>query len=609
MRSPTFFRLFIGLTLVVLLSDLAFLATNYVAGRDALARAMQQEGEKLRSGFAVAMTMTYANMLQLARFVSTDPRVQRTFHEGKRAVEAEGGGPGGEGAAVARQALLELVRERWEQMQAEFGVRQLHFHLAPGSLSFLRVHAAGKFGDRMDDVRHIIVDTNNDGKARTGLETGRIYTGLRGVVPVVALPEDGGGHFGAVEVGSSFQPIVSALDRQLGAGIAVLLRHEHVDSNMWQEYVDKYFPGEPGACDCFVEATSRDDIYAILRDPVFGSIRGKAATDAVSLGERVYAVTRFPLFDYTAEAHPGTPPVGSVVLWTDDTEAVNAFRRSQWVNLGLGVFGFLLVELLLWGGMRLVARRMASELAIRTAELEEQTARLEKSNGELDRFASVISHDLQAPNRAVVSYLGLLEEKLAGTLDDEGKEFLGFAVEGGRRMAAMIRDLLAYSRVGRDPAPPEPVALDDVLASVRLDLALAIEEAGATLEVGPMPTVMGRAGDLTRVFDNLIANAVKYRSPERAPLVRVWAERDGERWCIAVEDNGIGVPMEYRARIFDFFQRAGQKPGIDGTGIGLAVVKKVVEMHGGSIWMDTAPSGAGSVFRFTLPAADRSASP
>ncbi|HSV28407.1 MAG TPA: ATP-binding protein [Candidatus Omnitrophota bacterium] len=592
-------RIFMMVTLVILVSDVAFLVANYAAARRSLELSMHQEAEKLRSGFEVAISMTHTNMLQLARFVGSDPRVQQTVLAGRNAVEAEGGGPGGPRAAVARKALMDLVHARWNQMQQEFGVRQLHFHLAPGSLSFLRVHAPDKFGDRMDGLRRIITDVNTDLKPRVGLETGRIYTGLRGVAPLMAVDPATGTevHLGAVEVGSSFEPVVAALDKSLGAGIAVLLKKEHVDGAMWQDFVRRYLPNEVTDCGCFVETTSRPDIYTFLKDDGFRAARNQTITFPIKLDGKVFSVTRFPLTDYMASGDPAREPVGSVVLWTDDTEAFAAFERSQMFNLVYGVFGFLLVEAGLWAALRMGAGKLRQELANRTAELS-------NANAELEKFASIISHDLQAPLRMVVSYLTLIERKLGPGADADTKEFLQFAVDGGRRMSAMIRDLLAYSRVGRTQTDLVPVDLGLVARTVLHDLDGAITETGAGVELAdPLPTVKGMAGELTRLLANLVTNAVKYRSPERPLKLRIACVRDGAKVRVEVSDNGIGIPEESRERVFEFFHRVGQQPDVDGTGIGLAVARKVVEMHGGRIWVEPNPAGPGSVFKFTLPAA------
>lgn len=246
-----------------------------------------------------------------------------------------------------------------------------------------------------------------------------------------------------------------------------------------------------------------------------------------------------------------------------------------------------------------ITTRKAAELTLRS-----KTAELERSNGELEAFAYVASHDLRQPLRVVNSYLGLLERRLGPTLDAEGREFIGFARDGAQRMDRLIVDLLEYSRVGRRSAPSRPVALGEIARRAVGNLEIAIAESGAEVTIGSgLPTVDGDENELVRLLQNLIGNAVKYHAPDRPPRVTLTvAETDGA-WTFAVTDNGIGIAPEHRERVFGIFQRLHSREAFDGTGIGLAVCRKIVERHGGRIWVDAAPE-AGSRFVFTLPRRD-----
>jgi PAS domain S-box-containing protein len=231
---------------------------------------------------------------------------------------------------------------------------------------------------------------------------------------------------------------------------------------------------------------------------------------------------------------------------------------------------------------------------------------LERSNAELEQFAYVASHDLQEPLRMVASYCQLLQRRYKGKLDSDADEFIGYAVEGAGRMQRMINDLLGYSRVGRRGGTPERVSMGEVLSGVLSSLQLAIEDAGASVEVGTLPEVTGIRSQLQQLFQNLIGNGLKFRG-EEASRIRVDAERDGAFWRFSVADNGIGIDREYLERIFLIFQRLHERSRYPGTGIGLAVCKKVVEHHGGRIWVESEP-GRGSTFFFTLPIAEDAAS-
>jgi light-regulated signal transduction histidine kinase (bacteriophytochrome) len=198
-----------------------------------------------------------------------------------------------------------------------------------------------------------------------------------------------------------------------------------------------------------------------------------------------------------------------------------------------------------------------------------------------------------------VSYLQLLERRYGGQLDERAERYIGHAVDGGRRMQTLITDLLTYSRVGRRDVAIEPVDLDAVVNRVEASLRVAIEESGALVTHDPLPTVDGDNTQLSQLFQNLLANAIKFRG-EATPAIHISAERQNSAWLFSVRDNGIGIGPEYRERVFVLFQRLHGRDEYSGTGIGLAVCKKIVERHGGTIWVDETPGG-GSTFRFTIP--------
>ena len=224
---------------------------------------------------------------------------------------------------------------------------------------------------------------------------------------------------------------------------------------------------------------------------------------------------------------------------------------------------------------------------------------LERSNRELEQFAYVASHDLQEPLRKVASFCQLLERRYKGQLDERADQYIGFAVDGAKRMQVLINDLLAFSRVGRLTREQVVVSCDEIVAQATANLGTAIEEAGAEITAGPLPAVRGEPALLAAVFQNLIGNAVKFHGDE-PPRVTLSAARDGDFWAFTCADNGIGIEPEYADRIFVIFQRLHPKDAYPGTGIGLAMCRKIIEYHGGRIWLDT-DAGRGTTFRFTLP--------
>jgi PAS domain S-box-containing protein len=251
-----------------------------------------------------------------------------------------------------------------------------------------------------------------------------------------------------------------------------------------------------------------------------------------------------------------------------------------------------------------VTFRKAAEARIVEAnrQLEWQSRQLEQTNAELEQFAYVASHDLRQPLRMVTSYLGMIEKKLGSNLSDDIRTCLGFAINGARRMDRLILDLLQYSRTGRNDAPVEPIALAETVGEALQILDMAIHEVEGKVSVAEgLPTVSGNRSDLVRLFQNLIGNAIKYRSPERGPVVEVGWRADGEMCVVWVKDNGNGIAPDDRERAFGIFQRLVRNDAkVEGTGIGLAVCKKIVEHHGGRIWIES-QLGQGSTFLFTLP--------
>jgi light-regulated signal transduction histidine kinase (bacteriophytochrome) len=232
---------------------------------------------------------------------------------------------------------------------------------------------------------------------------------------------------------------------------------------------------------------------------------------------------------------------------------------------------------------------------------------LRRSNEELEHFAYVASHDLQEPLRMVSSYTQLLARRYAGRLDADADEFIAFAVDGATRMQHLIQDLLAYSRVGTKGTEMVETPSERALAQALLNIRATIEESGAEVTYDPMPNVLADEAQLGQLFQNLIGNAIKYQHGD-APRVHVGVEADGRgRWTFAVRDNGIGIDERYFERIFGMFQRLHGREDFTGTGIGLAICKKIVERHGGSISVESEP-GKGSTFRFSLAAGAQASS-
>jgi PAS domain S-box-containing protein len=250
----------------------------------------------------------------------------------------------------------------------------------------------------------------------------------------------------------------------------------------------------------------------------------------------------------------------------------------------------------------LIVARDVTERKQMECQLDSSLADLRRSNAELQEFAYVTSHDLQEPLRMITSYIQIIEEDYKGELDADADQYLAFVVEGAKRMHTLVNDLLAYSRVGTRGEPFTPISLSNVLSAATANLEVAIEENHAVITHDRLPTVLGDESQLIQLFQNLLGNAIKFRS-DATPTIHVGVERKEDDWVFSVRDNGIGIDMKYAERIFSVFQRLHAREEYPGTGIGLAVVKKIVERHGGRVWVESEPAD-GSTFYFMLPKGD-----
>ena len=238
--------------------------------------------------------------------------------------------------------------------------------------------------------------------------------------------------------------------------------------------------------------------------------------------------------------------------------------------------------------------------------LEEYAQALSRSNADLEQFAYVASHDLQEPLRMVTGFMGLLQKRYAGRLGADADEYIAFAVDGARRMQGLINDLLTFSRVDTRGRPFEPVRLDGVLDDALANLRATIEASSATIHREPLPEAVADRGQMLQLLQNLLANALKFHRPGVPPEVWLGAERGRGEWCVSVRDHGIGIAPDHYAQIFEIFRRLHGREEYPGSGIGLAICKKIVERHGGRIWVEST-AGEGATFRFALP--DRASRP
>ncbi len=290
-----------------------------------------------------------------------------------------------------------------------------------------------------------------------------------------------------------------------------------------------------------------------------------------------------------------------VLIRIDRDQAYAPIDRLIWTVGGIGLLVLApLTGFGIWASSKL--GREHHNLMIARQHLERSVAELGRSNAELQQFAYVASHDLQEPLRMVSSYTQLLAKRFKGKLDADADDFIGFAVDGAARMQKLIQDLLAYSRVSTRDMDRQTTSMETVLGYAADNLQVIMKEAEAVVTHDPLPSVKGDERQLTQLVQNLVSNAIKFRR-EQPPRIHVSAKRLDTEWLFSVQDNGIGIDLQYADRIFVIFQRLHNREEYPGTGIGLAICKKIAERHGGRIWVES-ESGKGSTFFFTLPDAE-----
>lgn len=340
----------------------------------------------------------------------------------------------------------------------------------------------------------------------------------------------------------------------------------------------------------------------------FGIFRAKSLSEAISVlegGDIDVVLSDLGLPDSqgidtvrTLCRHSKTVPIVVLTGLDDEETGLLALHEGAQDYLVKGqLSGHSLVQSVRYANER---NRIEQELIRKNEELLKVTENLRRSNQELERFAYVASHDLQEPLRMVMSFAQLLEKQYKGQLGDDADEYIGFMIEGAKRMSELINDLLDYSRVTSRKKPFAPVDMQEVVATVSANLAVRIKERKAGVIAGPLPTVRADRTQAVQLVQNLVSNAIKFCPPDRTPDIRISSDLAGDEWRFLVTDNGIGIEPRYKDKIFEIFQRLHTREQYPGTGIGLAICRRIVERHGGRIWVDS-KEGEGSTFHFTIP--------
>lgn len=367
-------KIFLVISFTLLVSEVIFVILNYQSDKEALHSSLEQEGRQSQKTFEVALSRTLESMSQLATFVASTPNVQRLMALADRAANDQK--TTGIELSTVRSLLYEEVSPSWQKMTSDYDVRQLHFHLGPGSTSFLRVHKPDKYGDNMDELRHLVVDVNRDGRPRQGFELGRVYAGIRGVVPIYSF-SDPAKQVGALEVGTSFTTLIDSLSSAIGRDVAVLIREDRVDEAVWKRPED----GFKSNCGCFVEAFSSNTVSEIIASleeaPRYQQVFD-SRTALVETSTGPFALTEFALRDYIGIRDNHNAPVGRIMIWDSAKNAVQGLYRATLTNIIYALFVFILIELALFFGIRFVVNRLEATIDDRTRDIRALNLKLEE---------------------------------------------------------------------------------------------------------------------------------------------------------------------------------------------------------------------------------------
>jgi signal transduction histidine kinase len=622
-------RLFFLISLFILATDSYFVWLNYVSARDAMYESLEDELIEAGGAFKIALDSSMDMLQQTALFVASDQRVQELFLAGKYAVELEGGGAGGVEAENIRQKLYELLEPGWSEMTKQFNVRQLHFHLAPGALSFLRVHRREKYGDHLDEIRRTVVDANQLQQATRGFEIGRPYAGIRGVSPVYGYDEtmDQYLHIGAVELGMSFPQMLNLLERHTQVGYAVLIKQEDLKQRVWKGALEQLFKNRPPAFGYYIEASSDDTITRIL-------LAEQQVHQTLFSENRVFimdqpkpmALIAMPFHDYEGWLNPQKDHVGYILMWREASEAIAHFYTGLKNNVLFALAVFVLLEIILYLGIRRVTRKLEYEVKEQTSKLSATNRELAHRNTELKRSlkdlratqAQLIESKKMASLAGLVAGVAHEINTPVGTSITAASHLIDRIVEIHKRLnrGEMTRsDLESFlsnseracdilltnlQRSGDLVKSFKQVAVDQSsLKRRRFDLCTYLQEIKQSLQ----PRLKGTPyqfviechapielntcpGVLSQIITNLVMNSLLHGFEEGAArqgmiCITVTTIEDS---LIKLEykDDGKGILEKHLPNIFEPFFTTNRESG--GSGLGLNLVYNSVTTYlGGTI--------------------------
>ena len=602
-------KTYLLLSLVLLCSISLYVWVYSRLDHQRLMKELEALSGQAEAAFKAELEATEMRMLQIATVIANDQKVQQLFLLGKQSVALEGGGAGGELSAQVRTSLFEYLQKNQKVLAEQFGFRQLHFHFEPGSLSFLRVHQPDKFGDRMDDVRYTVVAANAEQKNIAGFETGRVFSGIRGVIPVYAF--DGVTkqqvHVGALEAGTSFTNMLSLFQNSRPwLNAAILLSKKHLEENIWSDSLEKLTAQNQYVNGFYIEASTSPKIKDILASDHLFSLGRSLLQD----GDNYLYFTSLPLRDFHGERNPEALDAGMIVLWKDVTAQIFAYHDRVAFLIFYGVLLFLTIEVLMYFALDLVTSQLQKELRkTQKQEVESEQKRLvaEESSRLKTQFLGNMSHELRTPMNVIMGLGQLLGET---QLNQQQQDYINKINLSSKNLLTLIDEILLISDMDTHSATLlsiESFSPKQFLLRMRDNFALSAKNNDVALKVdfsGQLPNMVeGFPDQIEWALKQLIGNAIKFSAGHNVFLSLAMREQTNTTTTLefAVTDEGIGIAEEQQEKIFQAFYQgdASKTRTYGGTGLGLTIAQKVCRQLGGELKLDSV-LGQGSRFSFSL---------
>lgn len=580
-------KIFFIISTFVLITDALFVAINYTSSQEELTKELERQKQEYTASFNQYMENAYLSMQKLSNFIAHDKTVIRLFETGRNAVLA-----GDEATAKKyRDFLYNYLEDSWLALQNKYFVRQLHFHIGPGDTSFLRVHKPEKFGDDLSPIRHTIVDSIKYNKEVTGFESGRVYSGLRGVTPIL---NKNGKVIGALEAGTSFKEIINNLSSSINTNFAVLLDVDYMKETMWTERLKPFFDKNPPIKNSYIEATSTPLIKNILKKSKVNL--HQKSPQIFEINEKHYSFFTLKLDSYQTSRDNIADGVGQVIIWRDITAIMESNHKQFIVNMLYGMLAFILIELAIYKGIRIATRKLEKIVTLQKTDLYKKNQRLEK-------FNQMLSHDLKNSLNSVIGMsdisLHYIKEIENINIKKQMNEYIETIHNAGIHMDKLVSNLLIYSQEGVQKK--DLYDLKSLIHDACSILKTEIERTQTNVKfTHDSAYIYVNKNLFTQALFNLINNSIKYRTLNKNPEISISFVENSSECQIILNDNGIGIENENLSKIFDLsFRESKANQKASGHGIGLHTVKDIIESHNGTIKAVQNKSGAS--FIITLP--------